>query len=88
MTLPFPQVKRSVLDQLLLISLVPQGDEPEEHKTILPDGDLVGQPLVYNDKKWLVCLIQPCVKTKFSGMVMEQRVDNIQVGAAHCAFMT
>lgn len=51
----------------------------EEHKVVLPDGDLIGQPLVYSDKCWLVCLIQPCVKSRFSGMMMEQRVGNIQV---------
>ena len=41
---------------------------------------MIGQPLVYSEKKWLVCLIQPCIKTKFAGMVMEQRVDDVQVG--------
>lgn len=45
----------------------------------LPDGDVIGQPLVYSEKNWLVCLIQPCIKTKFAGMVMEQRVDDVQV---------
>ena len=51
----------------------------EEHKVTLPDGDIIGEPLVYSEKKWMVCLVQPCIKTKFSGVVMEQRVDNVQV---------
>ncbi|XP_067929289.1 NACHT and WD repeat domain-containing protein 2-like [Watersipora subatra] len=56
-----------------------QGKDVGEHKVTLPDGDIIGEPLVYSEKNWMVCLVQPCIKTKFSGLLTEQRVDNVQL---------